>query len=282
MNYMLIDSDSYSSARIETMLFPGGEPHAKLPNLFAGEEVLLFLKARNWVDVGYGACVLDALCRSDASKIVAFIPYFPAARQDKTQGDAPLTLALLVRLLGRGRHSVVTFDEHSIAMEQQLGRHKCLMPRDLAVPIRDDVVGVIAPDEGARARAEDFRNAFYPDRLLIQCSKKRDQRTGRLSGYVLPELPASGRYIVVDDICDGGGTFALLAEAFDNDYRGGLSSLELFVSHGIFSKGVDAISRRYQHITTTDSWCQLSSDERLTVLPLAPLFDQIVGVRTHA
>lgn len=276
MTFTLIDSDRYSAASIETMFFPGGEPHVKLPRLYRGEDVLLFLKPRSWSDTGFGACVLDALCRSDAAKVVAFAPYFPAARQDKTNGDAPLTLALTVRLLGRGRHTIVTFDEHSIAMEQQLGRHECLMPRHLQVPIRSDVVGVIAPDEGAMARANSFRDAFYPDRPLIQCSKKRDQRTGALSGYVLPPLAESGCYVVVDDICDGGGTFNLLAQAFEHDAKGSSSPLELFVSHGIFSKGIDAISSRYRHITTTDSWCRLDSDDRLTVLRLSPLFDRIM------
>jgi ribose-phosphate pyrophosphokinase len=276
----IIDSDNYLASGIETMFFPGGEPHAKLPPISG--DVLLFLKPRTWDDVGLGACVIDGLTRSDADRIVAFIPYFPAARQDKTKGDAPLTLALTVRLLGRGRHSVVTFDEHSLAMEQQLGHHACLMPRHLQVPTRGDVVGVIAPDEGAVARANSFRDAFYPDCPLVQCFKKRDPRTGALSGYVLPLLTESGCYVVVDDICDGGGTFNLLAQAFEHDPRGSNSQLELFVSHGIFSKGVGAISPRYRHITTTDSWCRLDSDDRLTVLRLSPLFERIMRSDNNA
>lgn len=282
MTFTLIDSDWYTQAGIETLFFPGGEPHAKLPRLFKGEDVLFFLKARSWADLGFGACVLDALCRSDAHKVVAFVPYFPAARQDKTNGDAPLTLSLSVRLLGRGRHSVVTFDEHSAAVEQILGRHKCLMPRNLQIPVRDDIVGIIAPDEGATDRATDFRDAFYPERPLIQCFKKRDPRTGALSGYLMPPLFESGCYVVVDDICDGGGTFNLLAQAFERDANGASSHLELFVSHGIFSKGLEAISPRYRHITTTDSWCRLDSDDRLTVLRLSPLFDRIMRSDDHA
>lgn len=272
---MIIDSDNYKASGIETLFFPGGEPHVKLPTISG--DVLLFLKPRTWNDTGLGALVIDALCRSNANRIVAFIPYFPGARQDKTKGDAPLTITLSVRLLGRGRHSVVTFDEHSAAMEQQLGRHICLMPRHLEIPVRSDVVGIVAPDEGAFARAESFRNAFYPDRPLVRCSKKRDQRTGALSGYVLPPLADSGYYVVVDDICDGGGTFNLLANAFEHDPKGKDSQLELFVSHGIFSKGLEALSPRYRHITTTDSWCRLDSYDRLTVLPLSPLFSQIMG-----
>src|ERR1700684_1905888 len=115
--YTIIDSDNYAAAGIETLFFPGGEPHVKLPKMTG--DVLAFLKLRTWNDVGIAACVIDALTRSDAGPIVAFIPYFPAARQDKTKGDAPLTLDLTARLLGIGRHSIVTFDEHSVATDVQ-------------------------------------------------------------------------------------------------------------------------------------------------------------------
>jgi ribose-phosphate pyrophosphokinase len=93
----------------------------------------------------------------------------------------------------------------------------------------------------------------------------------------MPPLPARGRYIIVDDICDGGGTFNLLAHEFKADPQAGASKLELFVSHGIFSKGLSGIDPVIERVTTTDSWCRLASDARLTVLPLKPLFPLIHG-----
>jgi hypothetical protein len=85
----------------------------------------------------------------------------------------------------------------------------------------------------------------------------------------------------VDDICDGGGTFNLLAEAWKRKLRiDQHSKLELFVSHGIFSKGLDAIDPVIEHITTTDSWCKGNSyiRDRLTVLPLLPSFLKFAGL----
>jgi ribose-phosphate pyrophosphokinase len=92
----------------------------------------------------------------------------------------------------------------------------------------------------------------------------------------MPPLPKEGRYIIVDDICDGGGTFNLLAAAFKKDPLAEKSQLEMFVSHGIFSKGIEAIDYTIEHITTTDSWCQLPSSNRLTVIPLSPVFPKIL------
>ena len=85
----IIDSDRYAEAGIETMFFPGGEPHVKVP--WGTERVLLYLKLRTWNDVGFAALVIDAFERQGRLERV-FIPYFPAARQDKTDGRAALSL----------------------------------------------------------------------------------------------------------------------------------------------------------------------------------------------
>jgi len=273
----IIDSDDYAAAGIETMVFPGGEPHVKLPE-FSGD-ILLFLKLRSWIDVGFAALVGDALSRSGAKTVYSFVPYFPAARQDRApDGHAPFTLRYTSLLLSPDQQRAVSvFDPHSPVIFSTARVHRVLMPSDLDIPRRDDVVGIIAPDSGATDRARKFCDAFYPGCPVLQCSKRRDPSSGSLSGYVLPSLPTCGRYIIVDDICDGGGTFNLLAREFKADPLCAGSKLELFISHGIFSKGIDAIDPVIEHITTTDSWCRLSSDDRLTVLPLSPLFPLIYG-----
>jgi len=273
----IIDSDDYAACGIETMVFPGGEPHVKLPE-FAGD-VLLFLKLRSWNDVGFAALVADAISRSGATSIHTFVPYFPAARQDRApDGRAPFTLRYTSLLLSPERQrGVIVFDPHSSVIFSMAQIDRAFMPADLDIPRPDDVVGIIAPDKGATDRAQKFHDAFYPHSALIQCGKRRDPSSGSLSGYTMPPLPTRGRYIIVDDICDGGGTFNLLAREFKADPLASGSKLELFVSHGIFSKGLNAIDPVIEHITTTDSWCRLASDARLTVLPLSPLFPLIHG-----
>lgn len=265
MNYKIIDSDSYSSAGIETLFFPGGEPHAKVP-LFK-EPPLLHLKLRTWTDVGFAACVMSALT-SQHLNFKTFMPYFPGARQDRSDGTAPLTVGIMSDLLVYSRDFYI-FDPHSAAIHRHLDCH-AFMPSDLPIPTDREVAGVIAPDKGAVERATQYRDSFFPGALLIECTKTRDPQTGRLGNYRMPSLPRSGRYIVVDDICDGGGTFNLLAEAWAQDPYAKYSRLELFVSHGIFSRGLDAISLHYAHITTTDSWCRAPSSDRLTVMSLLP------------
>lgn len=271
----IIDSDNYAAAGIETMFFPGGEPHVKAAAVTG--DVLLYLKLRTWADVGFAALVIDALHRSLRVRLFrVFIPYFPGARQDKPSFGTAGTLDVMHALLLQ-HGPVYVLDPHSSVLGAYL-RHGCwLMPADLPLQVKPDVVGIICPDEGAFARAFAFRAKFYPTSAIVLCHKNRNPDTGHLSGYRMDPLPAAGRYIIVDDICDGGGTFNLLAEAFKADALGAASRLELFVSHGIFSKGLEALDPAIEHITTTNSWCQLPPSDRLTVMPLNSLFPMITG-----
>lgn len=285
---IFIDSDDYKASGIETMFFPGGEPHAKLPE-FTGT-VILYLKLRTWNDVGLAACVLDALSRSSYACVYVGLMYFPGARQDKTDGGKyPKTVELISRLFYRSRFEFFVFDPHSNQLDFTTP-HVKLDFTNLPIKIKSDVRGIIAPDSGAEARAEAFRAWFYPKVPLILCSKVRNANTGALSNFQMPGLPGEGRYIIVDDICDGGGTFNLLVTAFKQDRLAANCRLELFVSHGIFSNGLENIHPKIEHITTTDSWCnpiQAASSVwndgimkgRLTVLPLADLLKQAVKLK---
>lgn len=286
---MIIDSDNYAAAGIETLFFPGGEPHAKLLQPITGD-ILLVLRMRTWNDVGFGACVLDMLARNRflrrEGRLDVFVPYFPGARQDRSDGTAPLTVKLVSELfthLDSLPTSFAVFDIHSQQSAYWTPSGMELMPKDLTIKLDPDVVGIIAPDEGAVKRAESFRSAFYPRAILIKCTKHRDPITGALSAYHMPALPATGTYIIVDDICDGGGTFNLLAQEFKKDKRAQFSALQLFVSHGIFSKGVVNIDAKIEKIITTDSWCRenysfgFDEPNRLEIIKLDQLYPLIMG-----
>jgi ribose-phosphate pyrophosphokinase len=86
---------------------------------------------------------------------------------------------------------------------------------------------------------------------VLECSKHRDVKTGQLSGFKVQSDDMQGRdCLIVDDICDGGGTFLGLAEALKAK---GAGRLYLAISHGIFSKGVEPLTTVFDHIFTTDS-----------------------------
>jgi len=84
---------------------------------------------------------------------------------------------------------------------------------------------------------------------LPVCLHKRDVRTGNILGVVVDQNVTDLNLLVVDDICDGGRTFTELSKTLSMPKK-----LELFVTHGIFSKGVKELTEAYDHIYTTNSF----------------------------
>lgn len=272
-NYTVIDSDNYKAAGIEAFFFSGGEPHVKLPkNLPA--RILLFLKLRTWNDVGLAVCLRDALRRRTHSPVMrAFIPYFPGARQDRSDGSTPLTASIMIDLLAKSGRPVM-FDPHSDFVG--VCARQIFMPEDLNLSSLSRYDGVIAPDKGAIYRAESMAKALQVP-TIIYAEKMRDFGTGDITHYKIDGLVPGKRYLVVDDICDGGATFNLLAENVPADVE-----LDLWVSHGIFSRRVSNLSTRYGTIYTTNSFYRNEivdvSQLRVKVLPLNQLFDRIMEI----
>lgn len=245
--------------------FPGGEWHLKdNGNTYVGDEAAVvtgtdpndYVKLMLWQN----AC-------KNYPRIV--IPYLPAARADK---GSPRGADVYANLIPEYQKLVV-FDAHSKYMVDHLkatrGDNVLNVPASEALPKNEygDISfdGVIAPDEGAVERASDVASRWSVP--LYQATKKRDFNTGKLLEFNPPEnLPKMGKFLVVDDICDGGGTFIGLARAIKGgDWTNSSRRLYLYVSHGIFSRGLGELRIYYDKILTTDS---LPSDLNLMRRPI--------------
>lgn len=108
---------------------------------------------------------------------------------------------------------------------------------------------ILVPDKGAKLRY-DFDS--MPGQKVYTCDKVRDAKSGILSGFEVPKIKENTA-IIIDDICDGGGTFLGLADECFKVNPHLVGNLYLYVTHGIFSKGLDELSKRFKFIFTTDS-----------------------------
>lgn len=92
-----------------------------------------------------------------------------------------------------------------------------------------------APDKGASEKTNE--NAIALGTCFVEMVKDRDPKTGWIrSVKVLGEPDLTGKNVLItDDICDGGMTFLKCAEALRD---AGANSVSLYVTHGIFSKGL--------------------------------------------
>ena len=267
-------------------VFSGGELHFNSIPRLSKDAVMIDARVRTWEDFGFLLAFLSGVrYQSDINPIsMLFLPYFPGARQDRNpDGTSPLTVEIyancLEMLLHRLDWNLAVFDIHSLAAEaivfDNISYVNNITPDFLDKAHFDaDIDGIIAPDEGATHRAK-LMATVMEDLPVVTAKKERDFSTGNIISYELDELPkGKKKWLVVDDICDGGRTFVQLSEAFRaQDVE---AELQLYVSHGIFSKGVTPLLDHYDKIYTTDSFFDAESywetpdPERFSVIPLVP------------
>ena len=247
-NVRLYRVDDEMEVKTGLFTFPGGEPHCSLRGIrLDDEDLVIDCRFGSMDDFGHLLAVNGAIRNSFYPKSVSlFLPYFPGARQDRSEPGFPLTLEIFADIIDRLEFDeVFVVDPHSIAVEKTTDCS--VLP--FIPPIKADYL--ICPDEGAVRRVQRVSESLHIP--MIRGYKSRDPQTGNLSGFGLDVLPKEGKYCVVDDICDGGGTFMGLAARFFEDPLSQGSTLDLYVTHGIFSKGVNDLLDCYDNIYTTDS-----------------------------
>ncbi len=239
----------------QSFTFSGGEPHIKIANNFDSNEVVTITHRLNsFNDLGMLCVAVDALRRMDVKIINLFIPYFPAARQDRVMiPGEPLSVKVYADILNAMQLNKVTvFDAHSEVTPAVVNNCEVIPNHKFISEILKTIgnnVKLISPDGGALKKIYKV-SEFLGGVEVVECSKSRDVKTGKLSGFkVYNDDLQNTDCLIVDDICDGGGTFIGLAEELKKKNAG---KLYLAVSHGIFNKGFDAL-KCFDGIFTTDT-----------------------------
>jgi len=261
------------SILFESFTFYGGEPHIKIDNHFdITQPITITHRLNSFNDVGLLCLAVDALQRMGVKNINLFIPYFPAARQDRimVKGE-PLSVKVYSNIINSlDLNKVTVFDPHS-EVTSALLTHCTVISNHFFIKQVVEKIGtdlkLISPDGGALKKI--YKVSEYLGGIeVVECSKSRDVKTGKLSGFkVYTEDLQKMNCLIVDDICDGGGTFIGLAEELK---KKNASDLYLAVSHGIFNKGFDELTNYFKKIFTTDSFKNIE-DKNITQIKLNQL-----------
>ena len=107
----------------------------------------------------------------------------------------------------------------------------------------------MAPDAGALKKCYAFAEAVGA-REVVSCSKHRDLKTGKILGLTCEASVGGKDLFVLDDICDGGRTFIEVSRLL----RPRANSIDLAVTHGIFSKGTNVVAECFDRVYTTNSY----------------------------
>lgn len=204
-------------------------------------------------------CIMRMLLLVDALRreypgvtLTAFIPYVPYARQDRVcnQGEA-LSAAVMAQLINSCNFKeVVIADPHSDVITALINNVYVRTQFSIFGRLKSDWSNthIVAPDNGAYKKATAFAKLAGAAGVIV-CNKDRDLATGKITNLTMSADVKGLNLMVLDDICDGGRTFIELAKLVT-----AADKVELAVTHGLFTKGVDIVAKEFHHVYTTNSY----------------------------
>lgn len=255
----------------EIYRFPDGQQQVKIKVFYGDPSKIQVIVARlnNFKDLELIVCAVASLRASGYRRLTLKVPYVLGSRSDRKfeEGSNNYMKDVLAPIINSlGFEAVAVLDPHSDVMEaviNNLSSFTSHLPLAAAMSTIGKTNPVwIAPDAGAAKKIFKYaEKAEFAGDILV-CTKSRGIK-GEISRVLVPDYDVSRNAIVIDDICDGGATFIGIADEIKKKQESLTSrgSLYLAVSHGIFSKGVDELLKRYSIIYTTNSYSDFTHDK---------------------
>jgi ribose-phosphate pyrophosphokinase len=223
--------------------------------------------------------MIDAARRASARKIIAVMPYFGFARQDRKDKPRVAIGAKLVAnmLMAAGVDRIMTMDLHA---DQIQGFFEVPVDHLFASTIFFDEMKkfdtgnliMAAPDAGGTKRANSYAKKL--DIGLAICHKSRKKANVVAEMTVIGDV--SGKdVILVDDMCDTAGTLTKAADLF---MEKGAKSVRAFCTHAVLSgpafERIEKSSLTELIVTDTIPLKQTSS--KIRVITVADLFGDVI------
>ena len=229
--------------------------------------------------------MIDAARRASAYKVVAVIPYFGWARQDrKDRPRVPIGAKLVANLLmAAGVDRVMTMDLHADQIQgffdvpvDALYASGIFIPYIKSLKIED--LSIAAPDMGGAKRANTYAKLLGTPIIISHKERAKANVVGKMTAIGEVE----GRNIlIVDDMIDTAGTICMAADMLMSR---GAKSVRAAITHPVLSgPAYERINdSALEEVIVTDT-IPLNPDKDLhkfTVLTIADMFADVIE-RVH-
>lgn len=222
---------------------------------------------------------IDAARRASAYKIIAVIPYFGYARQDRKDGPrSAIGAKLMANLLtAAGVSRVITMDLHADQIQgffdvpvDHLYSSAVFIPYIKQLQ-RDNLV-IASPDTGGSKRANAY--ARFLDLDLVICHKNR-LRAGVISDMRVIGDVKNKHVILVDDMIDSAGT---ITKSADIMMKSGAKSVIALVTHPVLSGPAyqRVENSALEKLVVTDSIPLKRTSDKIEVISIASIFAKII------
>ena len=219
--------------------------------------------------------MIDAAKRASAYKIIAVIPYFGYARQDKKgKPRVPIAAKLVANLLtAAGVDRIMTMDLHADQIQgffevpvDHLYASTLFIPYIRSLKLQNLVIA--SPDMGGSRRANTY--AKYLNAEVVICYKHREQANSIAKMLIIGDVKNKD-VVIVDDMVDTAGT---LAKAADLMVKHGANTVRACCTHGIFSsKSYEKIDESCLfEVVVTDTITKSHKSKKIKKLSVNNLF----------
>src|SRR5574338_1404058 len=219
--------------------------------------------------------MIDAARRASADKIIAVLPYYGYARQDrKDKPRVAIGSKLVANLLtAAGADRVITMDLHAPQIQgffdipvDHLDSSAIFIPYIEQLKLEN--LTFAAPDVGSTNRVREISSYFEAD--MVICDKHR-KRANEIASMVVIGDVEDRDVVVIDDICDTGGTLAKSAALLKDK---GARSVRALITHPVLSgKAYENIENSVlEELVVCDTIPLRGQCSKIKVISVAELF----------
>ena len=265
---------------VNVTVFSDGEFQPSFEETVRGQDVFIIQSTMPPTENIFELLLLiDAARRASARKIIAVIPYFGFARQDRKDKPRVAIGAKLIAnmLVAAGVDRVMTMDLHA---DQIQGFFEVpvdhlyastLFLKEINKLDNGNLV-IAAPDVGGAKRANSYAKNLNCGLALCHKNRKRANEIAEMT--VIGDVVGKD-VIIIDDMCDTAGT---LTTAADLLMEKGALSVRAFCTHAVLSgPAFDRINNsKLTEIIVTDTIPLAKLSPKIRVISVADLFADVI------
>lgn len=219
--------------------------------------------------------MIDAARRASAYKVIAVLPYYGYARQDrKDKPRVAIGSKLIANMLeAAGADRVITMDLHAAQIQgyfeipvDHLESSLIFIPYIESLKLEN--LTFAAPDVGSANRIREIASFFEAE--MVICDKHR-KRANEIASMVVIGDVTDRDVVLIDDICDTGGTLAKSAALLKEK---GARSVRALCTHPVLSgKAYENIENSVlEELVVCDTIPLKQKSPKIKVLSVAELF----------
>ena len=224
--------------------------------------------------------MIDAAKRASAANIIAVMPYFGYARQDKKgKPRVPIGAKLVANLLtAAGVNRVMTIDLHADQIQgffevpvDHLYASELFVEDITSLNLPNLVIA--SPDMGGSKRANAYAKMLKSG--VVICYKERKQANVIGDMKVLGDVTGKD-VVIIDDMVDTAGT---LTKAADLMMENGATSVRAYCTHGILSGSAyeRLDSSNIEELVITNTIPKTHHSKKVREVSVAPFFAQTIN-----